>query len=169
MLFCLIGRCFAVVPVALLSNGIKAMMGKAGGIPKEGWNLLSPQHVFMMWHAGLRGAIALALALELGHWVDVIDGPGTRRALQTATFFLICVFLLLFGGSTSFMLKQLGIETGKDYAPDHLSKTEDMGPLRSLLTWLDRKILSPALIGHEHEHQEDEVDVEELLKRFNLK
>merc|ERR1719487_3128584 len=100
MLFCLVGRCASVFPVGWVVNWIKTMVGKANGVPPDGWNCLSPQHMFMMWHAGLRGAIAMALSLELGKWVDVIDGDGTRRALQTATFLILCTFLLIFGGST---------------------------------------------------------------------
>jgi len=165
MLFCLIGRFAAVFPVGYLVNLFKTMMGRANGVAPEGWNLLTTQHMFMMWHAGLRGAIALALSLELGKWVDVIDGPGTRRALQTSTFLLICTFLLVFGGSTQACLNYLGIPIGKDCPANHLSKTEDMGPLRGFLMWLDKNILSPVLIGKEHEHRtEEEKDVEDLLK-----
>lgn len=166
MLFCLVGRAFAVFPVALVVNWCKQMMGKANGVPEEGWNLLTPQHMFMMWHAGLRGAIALALSLELGKWVDVLDGPGTRRCLQTATFLLIGAFLLIFGGSTSACLNYLGVPTGQDMPADHLSKTEDMGAVRNVLHYVDKKILSPVLIGHKHNHESpcEEKDVEELLK-----
>lgn len=167
MLFCLIGRFFSVYSVALIANWLKTLVGKASGVEEAGWNLLKPSHVFMMWHAGLRGAIALALSLELGEWVDIIDGAGTRRLLQTATFLLICVFLLVFGGSTSFMLKKLGVETGLEYAADHLAKNEDMGPLRGFLKWLDRKILAPVLLGKDGGSGEDveEMDIEEMLKR----
>lgn len=169
MLFCLVGRAFAVFPVGWVCNITKEMVGRASGVPAQGWNLLSPQHMFMMWHAGLRGAIALALSLELGQWVDDMDGPGTRRALQTATFFLICAFLLVFGGSTQFCLDRLGIEIRKDHPSDHLSKTEapmGLGPMRGFLKWLDSQILSPVLLGREvnHAHSEEEKDVEDLLK-----
>lgn len=167
MLFCLIGRFTSVVPVALIANSIKRVVAKAQDM--EPANLLEPKHMFMMWHAGLRGAIALALSLELGEWVDRLDGAGSRHALQTATFFLICVFLLVFGGSTSTMLKRLNVETGKDHPPDYLSKSEDLGPLRGFLKWLDTKFLSPLLIGKAHDHgkSEDEMDVEELLKQHH--
>jgi sodium/hydrogen exchanger 8 len=166
MLFCLVGRCASVFPVGLLVNMIKQMVGKANRVPEDGWNTLSSQHMFMMWHAGLRGAIAMALALELGPWVDEIDGSGTRRALQSATFLILGVFLLIFGGSTAACLNYLGIPTGCDLALDHLSKTEDMGPVRGCLKAMDKKILSPLLVGKEkfHEQAEEEKDVEDLLK-----
>jgi len=171
MLFCLVGRAAAVFPVALVVNYTKTVVGRASGVPEEGWNLLTPQHMFMMWHAGLRGAIALALSLELGKWVDVLDGAGTRRALQTATFFLICTFLLIFGGSTSACLNHLGIPVGVDQPANYLSKTEDMGPMKGFLRYVDDKLLKPVLIGEEHSHDstEEEKDVEDLLRSDFLK
>lgn len=170
MLFCLVGRFVSVFPLGYVVNIAKSVVGKTWDVPEEGWNLLTPQHMFMMWHAGLRGAIALALSLELGQWVDIIDGAGTRRALQTATFLLICTFLLLFGGSTSFFLDYFGIPTGKDHPPNILSKTEDMGTLRGFLKWVDHRMLSPLLIGNVEDNagEDDEEDVEDLLKEHHL-
>lgn len=166
MIFCLIGRAVSTVPCALLSNGIKEGLGRAHGVPREGWHLIENKHIFMMWHAGLRGAIAMALSLDLGPWVDVLDGPGTRRALQTATFLLICVFLLLFGGTTTLALKACGISMGRKEPADALSRTELQGPLLDVLRTLDRKIFAPLLLGHGDKHytNEGEDDLEELLR-----
>mmetsp|Transcript_29836 Transcript_29836/g.47655 ORF Transcript_29836/g.47655 Transcript_29836/m.47655 type:complete len:672 (+) Transcript_29836:74-2089(+) len=165
MLFSLIGRAASVYPVGFAVNALKMGLGKANGVPPEGWNMLSSAHMFMMWHAGLRGGIALALSLELGKWVDVIDGPGTRRTLQTATFMLIVAFLLVFGGSTSYFLKKLGIRLGVDDPPDALSKTESMGRLRGFIRAIDKKILSPLLLGDQNKPvDEDEADAEDYLK-----
>jgi len=147
ILFCLIGRFCSVVPIACIVNSLKAARGAATGIEREGWNTLTPQHVFMIWHSGLRGGIALALAWELGNWVDEAEGAGTKKALQTATFLVILVFLIVFGGSTSFCLKYLGIPIGTDEAEDVLSKTESTGEGHGFLVALDKKILSPLLIG----------------------
>jgi len=149
MLFCLIGRACSTVPIAVLVNGLKAGRGTAMGVPREGWNLLTPQHVFMMWHAGLRGGIALALAWELGPWVDIVEGPGIRYALQTATFLVILAFLAVFGGSTSYCLKHLGIPIGTDEPEDVLSKTEGTGSEHGFLKWFDKQVLVPVLIGEE--------------------
>lgn len=168
MLFCLVGRLASTIPVAYTVNKMKEVVGRVNEIPEEGWNLLTKQHVFMMWHAGLRGGIALALSLELGKWVDKVDGAGTTKALQTATFLIIVVYLVLFGGTTTPCLKALKIPIGVDAPPDVLSKTEGgfLGPARSFLNWLDKSVLAPLLIGHAHNHSEEEIkDVEELLKR----
>merc|ERR1719487_228788 len=154
MLFCLVGRAFSVFPVGYVANKIKEQMGRQFG---QQPSLLKPKHLFMMWHAGLRGAIALALSLELGKWVDELDGKGTRRALQTATFFLICTFLLVFGGTTKYCLKHLEIETaetrGSEYPADYLAKTEKIAPMNGFLHWLDHDVLSPVLIGKDLQHQ----------------
>lgn len=168
MIFCLIGRACAVFPLGISVNILKRQIGRADGQPEEGWNLLTPQHMFMMWHAGLRGAIALALSLELGEWVDEIDGAGTRTALQTATFFIIVTFLLIFGGSTSSCLKHLKVPNGIDRPTDYLSKTEDYGPFRGFLKWLDKAVLAPLLTGKHTANEEEEQDVEDRLKeRFH--
>ena len=50
----------------------------------------------MMWHAGLRGGIALVLTLELGDWVDQ-EQAGTKSKLRNATVLVIVFFLTFFG------------------------------------------------------------------------
>jgi len=147
MLFCLIGRFCSIFPLAVLVNSLKAARGLATGSDRESWNILSPQHMFMMWHGGLRGGIALALAWELGKWVDVDEGLGTRKALQTATFLVILVFLAVFGGSTSTCLRLCQIPIGTDEPEDCLSKHETTGSGHGLLKMIDEKMLTPILIG----------------------
>lgn len=166
MLFCLIGRFCAVYPLAYLSNFMKRSLGALHGVHPDGYNLLSPSHMFMMFHAGLRGAIALALVFELGKWVDDIDGAGTRRALQTATMLLIVIFLVIFGGSTSACLSALGIPMGQDMPSNALSKTEDIGGMRQILKWLDATFFSPILVGEVQKKSEktEERDVEDVLR-----
>jgi sodium/hydrogen exchanger 8 len=170
MLFCLIARACSVFPIAYIVNGLKVARGMAAGEDREGWNLLPPQYMFMMWHGGLRGGIALALAWELGPWVDAIEGTGMRHALQTATFLVILVFLVVFGGSTTFMLKALSIEFGKDHPEDVLAKTECTGTIHDFMTQLDRSILTPVLVGDVKETEgaggtnPENMDAEDLLK-----
>ena len=77
----------------------------------------------MMWHAGLRGAIALVLCWELGAWVDIIEGEGTKETLVTATLVVIVAFLLVLGGSTQCLLHALGIRMGEDVPDDYLTQT----------------------------------------------
>jgi NhaP-type Na+/H+ or K+/H+ antiporter len=166
MLFCLIGRFCSTYPVAYTVNIMKKVSGAAHGEP-DGVNMLSSKLMFMMWHAGLRGGIALALSLELGKWVDKVDGEGTRRALQTATFLLIVAFLLVFGSTTSPCLKALGIPINQDADEDVLSAKEGsfLGPARKFLDWLDKSVLNPLLIGT-IEKEEDDKDVVAILKKM---
>jgi sodium/hydrogen exchanger 8 len=170
MLFCLVGRAASIFPLGYACNFLKRRMGAIHGSAPEDCHYLSPQHMFMMWHAGLRGAIALTLCLELGSWVDVIEIPGTRSVLQTATFFLICTFLVVFGGSTKYCLQHMGIAMDQDFPSDYLYKTEKFGPMRGILKWLDHSVFGPLLLGGVTEVKKLETDewitedVEELLK-----
>merc|ERR1719174_2387078 len=166
MLFCLIARACSVFPIAYIVNGLKVARGMAAGEDREGWNLLTPQYMFMIWHGGLRGGIALALAWELGPWVDTIEGAGMRHALQTATFLVILVFLVVFGGSTTFMLKTLSIEFGTDHPENVLAKTECTGHIHVFMQQLDRAVLTPILVGDmkETEGAGENMDAEDLLK-----
>merc|ERR1712122_440254 len=101
MLFCLVGRALATFPLAMGCNLIKAQAGK--GLPKEKQLMITPRHMFMMWHAGLRGGIALVLTLDLGDWVGEIEHDtefySTKEHLRNATLVVIVVFLVVFGGS----------------------------------------------------------------------
>ena len=103
--------------------------------------------MFMIWHAGLRGAIALTLCMQLGPWVDALDGPGTRHILQTATYFLICVFLLVFGGSTEAMLRYLNVPMGKETDSEKLYKSEVPGALQNGLASLHDNVFVPLFVG----------------------
>jgi len=108
--FCLVGRLVATVPLGILSNAIKNVALK--NRPVERRHLLSWKHILMMWHAGLRGGIALVLTLELGEWVDELEGPGTKGNLRNCTVIVIVLFLALFGGSTAISLQALEIPMG---------------------------------------------------------
>jgi len=168
MLFCLLGRGAAVFPICLLVNAMKTSLGRAKGAPREDWNLLSKNAMFMIWHAGLRGGIALVLCMQLGPWVDKLDGPETRHILQTGTCFLICVFLLVFGGSTELLLKKFGIPMGEETAPDYLYRKEASGKMQDLFAWLNDKFMVPVFVGNARRAAKrkeiEEMDAEVVLK-----
>lgn len=108
----------------------------------------------MMWHAGLRGGIALVLCFGLGDWVDVLDGEGTRAALTEATFALICVFLLVFGGSTQLCLKLLKIPMGGTSDPSELVHEDNIhhhGCFWQALHLVQERLLYHILMGKEAE------------------
>lgn len=168
MFFCLVARAAAIFPLGHLTNAMKRRLGRQMGTSEQDLQLLSGKAMFMMWHAGLRGGIALVLCMQLGPWVDVLDGPETRHILQTATFFMICVFLVVFGGSTEICLRKLGISMGEASATDKLYNAEMPGSLRRFLTALDEKVCEPIFVGSARskyqERNSDELDLEEVLK-----
>eukprot|EP00928_Gymnodinium_smaydae_P051131 TRINITY_DN3465_c0_g1_i1.p1 TRINITY_DN3465_c0_g1~~TRINITY_DN3465_c0_g1_i1.p1 ORF type:complete len:609 (+),score=119.25 TRINITY_DN3465_c0_g1_i1:43-1869(+) len=135
MFACLVGRATAVVPLGLLTNVIKSHTERK--IHASNRYKLSWRHLFMMWHAGLRGGIAVVLVLSLGPWVD----DDTKELLRNATLLLVCAFLLVFGGTTELFLRWLGIPIG-DPPPMTLRK----GCFYSLVTWFE-KVLTPILVG----------------------
>ncbi|CAE7273976.1 Sodium/hydrogen exchanger 8 [Symbiodinium microadriaticum] len=115
--FCLLGRAAAVLPLALLTNGCKSVAGHSLSWEKS--LRLNWKKIFMMWHAGLRGGIALVLTLELEPWVDE-GSRGTRDTLRNATILIIVFFLLFFGGTTKVLLKCLGIPMEGKAKPMHI-------------------------------------------------
>jgi len=139
MVFCLVGRGIATVPLAVLCNLCKARKAT----PPEKQTKLTWRHIFMMWHAGLRGGIALVLALDLGKWVDELDGPGTREALRNATLLVIVVFLLIFGGTTEAALKCMKIQMGN---PSPMPIRDSR--FRRILMSGSRHFLKPILVGN---------------------
>eukprot|EP00435_Cladocopium_sp_Y103_P017689 s2598_g4.t1 len=107
--FCLVGRAAAVIPLAFLTNLFKEIYRR--DLPQEKKMTLDWRKIFMMWHAGLRGGIALVLTLELGPWVDQ-EQAGTKNTLRNATVLVIVFFLIPLsysGGSTKVLLKCLDI------------------------------------------------------------
>jgi len=146
MLFCLAGRAACIMVCGLIANGSKVCIGKSRKTEVSEWLLLSWRHLFMMWHAGLRGAIALVLCWELGDWVDELEGTGTKETLVTSTLVVICVFLLTFGGTTQLMLHCLGIRTGEDAPEDYLSG-HMLSCSKTCATVLDKNCLWPCLVG----------------------
>lgn len=105
ILFCLLGRAASVGICALLGNGIRAFRRQAP--------LFTVKRTCMIWHAGLRGGIALTLALQLNDWAE------HKAVIVVATFCLITIMLVVMGGSTDFMLNVMNVPRLKDEAAAH--------------------------------------------------
>jgi len=153
----------------MLTNIIKSRRGEALGRPKEDWNLLSNGAIFMLWHVGLRGGIAAVLCMELGGWVDTLEGHRIRSKLQLATFILIGTFLLVFGGTTELLLKKLNIPMGADVPHDKLYKSETLEVTQRSFTWLHDRIMVPFLVGDnevikEIQDEHKDTDVRRVLR-----
>merc|ERR1719487_2248864 len=95
---CLIARFFATMFCGGICNIASYL--------DEGDEVLNVKILLMMWHAGLRGGIALTLCLQINDWCK------SKAVLVTATFIVIFVLMLLLGGTTDRMLQMLQIPTG---------------------------------------------------------
>merc|ERR1712039_516185 len=102
-----------------------------------------------MWHSGLRGGVSLVLVMELGDWVDGLEGPGKKAEMINGTFILVVLYLLCFGSTTGFFLNLLGIPSG-DEVPDGrtlYTKSDKSGVTWRFLKLLRRRFVHPILVG----------------------
>ncbi|CAL1150777.1 unnamed protein product [Cladocopium goreaui] len=117
-------------------------------VPAEKQHYISFKHQAMLFHSGLRGGIGLVLSLELGAYVDEDNGPGTKDSLVYATFVMICVYLVVFGGSTAFTLRSLNIPYGDEVAMDAClyGSAAESGIFYRWGMQFRRKVLKPLLV-----------------------
>mmetsp|Transcript_64493 Transcript_64493/g.123079 ORF Transcript_64493/g.123079 Transcript_64493/m.123079 type:complete len:691 (-) Transcript_64493:104-2176(-) len=169
MLFCLCGRAACVFPSSAIINYVKRKIGDAYDTPEENRHYLSPGIIYMMWHAGLRGAIAMTLCMEIGEWADELDGEGTRHIMQTGTYFMIAVFLFVFGGTTEMVLNYWKIPMGDTSPFDRLYREEVPKPMQRQLSFMDMTYLEPIFVGQGEAHdrmqkRNADLEVEDALK-----
>lgn len=146
-LFCFIGRVLGVVPLGFLSNGIKRLV--ACRLPKERDHIISWKHLLMMCHAGLRGGVSLVMVLEMGDWVDEIDGPGTKESLVNGTFVLIATYLFVFASTTGAALRVLKLPMGDQVVEGQTlyDKSDQYGMPWRMAMYVQAKCLRPLLVG----------------------
>ncbi|KAI9248402.1 sodium/hydrogen exchanger 3 [Sporodiniella umbellata] len=94
--FICIARYASVAPLSQLINAVCRALGKPEQLPKN--------HQMMLFWAGLRGAVAFALA-------SGITGESAP-AMRTTILAVVVLTVLLFGGTTSRMLQVLDVKTG---------------------------------------------------------
>ncbi|KAI9297375.1 sodium/hydrogen exchanger [Neoconidiobolus thromboides FSU 785] len=95
--------CFArycsTIPLSKVINKIQKM----GGNTEE---VISHEYQLMLFWAGLRGAVAFALAMEM---------ESTNSSVMRSTILIVVVVtVIFFGGTTPVFIKHLGIQTGVD-------------------------------------------------------
>jgi sodium/hydrogen exchanger 8 len=130
---CLFGRACSVIPCGALANLVKKSQGDA--------HLLSWKHLFMMWHGGLRGGIALVLALEIdAKWCHF------KATILNGTFLTICFLLLVNGGTTHYLLGKLGLPIGVEASLDCLKNPNHRTTVDMLRDKFDA-YASPWLLG----------------------
>mmetsp|Transcript_109752 Transcript_109752/g.321290 ORF Transcript_109752/g.321290 Transcript_109752/m.321290 type:complete len:635 (-) Transcript_109752:109-2013(-) len=125
-LLCLFGRALSTSACAVVSNAIKTCMKE----PES--NHITVRHQCMMWHAGLRGGIALLLSMELdSSWCE------HKATLINATFIIICSTLVIFGSTTEPVLRLLGLSKnmqeceGPDQKQSFIGEVQEDGPAKS--------------------------------------
>ena len=65
---------------------------------------ISMPYQIMMWWAGLRGAIAFALSMDIQ--------TANKREIRTATLVVVVLSIVLLGGTIPFVIRYLAIPTG---------------------------------------------------------
>ncbi|KAG0747972.1 hypothetical protein G6F57_000482 [Rhizopus arrhizus] len=106
--FICVARYASVAPLSTLINAICRAFGNPEQIPKN--------HQMMLFWAGLRGAVAFALA-------SGITGESAP-AMRTTILAVVVLTVLLFGGTTSRMLQILDVKTGV-VEPDESGSEEE--------------------------------------------
>ncbi|KAI9016402.1 Sodium/hydrogen exchanger family-domain-containing protein [Phycomyces nitens] len=112
-LFICIARYFSVAPLSMLINAVCRALGRPEQLPQS--------HQVMLFWAGLRGAVAFALASNLG--------GESAAAMRTTILAVVVLTVLIFGGTTGRMLQILGIQTGVLEPEDMASDDEGDTPL----------------------------------------
>jgi sodium/hydrogen exchanger 8 len=79
LVFCLVGRLFNIFPLSWIAN-----------LCRTGRNRITGQMQCVLWFAGLRGAIAFALAMNM---------PGPNREVYATATLSICIFTTVVNGS----------------------------------------------------------------------
>ncbi|KAF9289924.1 monovalent cation:H+ antiporter, CPA1 (nhx1) [Linnemannia elongata] len=97
-IFICISRYSAVFPLSSLINMVSVYVLKRS-------DTLSRPHQVMLFWAGLRGAVAFALAAGL-------DSVSEAAALKTTILVVVVLSVIVFGGTTARMLAILGVKIG---------------------------------------------------------
>ncbi|ORY02316.1 sodium/hydrogen exchanger [Basidiobolus meristosporus CBS 931.73] len=106
-----IARYFAIFPYSRIINfGSRHLLKKPSPA-------IAKNHQFMLFWAGLRGAVSVVLA------IGMVEYGGT--VVRTTTIVVVIVSVVLFGGTTPLMLKKLDISTGVEDDDEDESSDED--------------------------------------------
>jgi len=99
-----IARYVAVFPLSKLINWSIRFRAKRRG--KDVADELPHSYQVMLFWAGLRGAVGVALAAGLP------GSPDNVKALQATVLVVVVLTVIIFGGTTARMLEIMGIKTG---------------------------------------------------------
>ncbi|KAK7207936.1 Sodium/hydrogen exchanger family-domain-containing protein [Myxozyma melibiosi] len=97
-----VSRWAAVFPLSKLLNFVNRVRARASGRPAP--EELTKEYQMMLFWAGLRGAVGVALAAGL-------EGEDVN-SLRATVLVVVVLTVIVFGGTTARMLEILGIQTG---------------------------------------------------------
>lgn len=141
----LVARALALFPLAAFLNWYDTAeddIWVCFNIPDRRTRYLSARDMIMMWAAGLRGAIAIGLAMDL---------PTPHRYTMLTTTCMIVLFTtLVFGSSTPLLLKLLNIPTGVEEPTD--DERLDDGGVSAKSALLHALVRQNKLSGNEVHH-----------------
>jgi len=117
LLFCLIGRALNIFPLSAIANlcrpgssgmdSSRSSRGSRNGeiLSSSGDRKITLKMQCVLWFAGLRGAIAFALAMNM---------PGPNREVYATVTLSICIFTtVVCGGLTERILTHFGMKQGR--------------------------------------------------------
>lgn len=102
----LVGRGLNILSLSLLVNKFRE-------------HKITPQQQFIMWFSGLRGAIAFALALHLPFEEE------TKKVIVSTTLVVVLFTIIVFGGSTSPVIKLVQLWTDRQTGRQRVNSSED--------------------------------------------
>ena len=168
LLFCLLGRALNIFPLSAIANLCRS--GGSGmdrsrrsgyrAVTSSGDRKITFQMQCVLWFAGLRGAIAFALAVNM---------PGPNREVYATVTLSICIFTtVVCGGLTDRMLTHFGMKQEIQDTSGRDEDTDDI-PMKRLtftpdtLTQIQRRRQTLA----RHASQQVYKGVKKLWKQFD--
>lgn len=137
LLFCLLGRALNIFPLSAIANACRSGGAVVGGmngsghsnrsrgsvVVSSGDRKISIQMQCVLWFAGLRGAIAFALAMNM---------PGPNRDVYATCTLTICIFTtVVCGGLTERILAHFGMKQSILDTSSENAEEDDM-PMNSV-------------------------------------
>ena len=136
---CLIGRALNIFPLSFLLNW-------SSGDHDQ----VTLKEQLVMWHAGLRGAIAFSIALHFP------DTNGLRDPVIDCTSMIILLSVFLLGGTTKPLLQAMDIPIGvTDTHETHLAvlkQATENSSFKKAVQNFDRKVLRKLLVKKKMRH-----------------
>eukprot|EP01103_Thecamoeba_quadrilineata_P014597 TRINITY_DN4393_c0_g1_i1.p1 TRINITY_DN4393_c0_g1~~TRINITY_DN4393_c0_g1_i1.p1 ORF type:complete len:502 (+),score=49.85 TRINITY_DN4393_c0_g1_i1:45-1508(+) len=118
LIICLVSRLANILPVSYFVNLVYKIRKQKRRIP---W-----KHQFMLWFSGLRGAMSLALAVEIYdatrstvtsgglHRTPILENIRSGELILTSTLMIVIFTVIVLGSLAPFVVRILSIETSND-------------------------------------------------------